>query len=122
MNFRFVGDKIHGILDYVVAIALVIVPFVLNFQAVSPFAQWFSVVAGIGLFIYSLITGYSLSARALISFRLHLALDFIAGIAFLITPFIFGFGGTPRTIYLVVGAAVILLVFVTDPNVEAKTP
>lgn len=121
MNFRFVNDKILGILDYAVAIALVVVPFILNFQAVSSFAHWFSVIAGLGLFTYSLITGYSLSARALISFRLHLVLDFIAGVAFLIVPFIFGFGGIPRTIYLAFGIAVILLVLVTNPDVGKET-
>ena len=120
MNIRFVNDKIHGILDYVVAIALVLVPFVLNFQAVSSVAHWFSIIAGIGLFVYSLITGYSLSARNLISFRLHLALDFIAAIAFLIVPFVFGFGGIPRTVFLTVGAAIIVLVLVTNPDVEQE--
>lgn len=118
MNFRFVNDKIHGALDYIVAIALIALPFLLNFQAVSPFAHWFSVVAGAGLFVYSLITGYSFSARNLISFKLHLVLDFVAGVTFLIVPFIMGFDGLPRTIYLAVGAAVVLLVIVTDPDVK----
>ena len=117
---RFVNDKIHGILDYVTAIALIAIPFLANFQAESAFAHWFSVVGGAGLFLYSLVTSYSLSARNLLSFKAHLVLDFTAGIAFLLVPFIIGFGGVPRTIYLAVGIAVVGLVLVTKPETDTQ--
>jgi hypothetical protein len=117
---RFINDKIHGALDYAVAIMLIVIPFALHFHAISSFSHWFSLVAGIGLFAYSLITGYSFSARAIISFKLHLVLDFIAGVSFLAIPFVFDFGGTPRIIYLIVGTAVISLVMVTNPDVAGE--
>ena len=118
---RFVNDKIHGVIDYVAAFALIAVPFILNFQAVSPFAHWFSVVAGVGLFVYSLITNYTFSAKGVISFGLHLILDVIAGAAFIALPFILGFSGNPRIFYLASGAAVVILVLLTDPNVGTET-
>ena len=115
---RFVNEKIHGVIDYVAAIALIGVPLIADFQAVSPVAHWFSIAAGAALFLYSLVTTYSYSVTGLISFRLHLTIDFIAGVAFIAAPFVFSFGGTPRIFYLAAGAAVVVLVLLTDPTVE----
>lgn len=109
-SIRFIPLNLHGILDYAVAATLIAAPFVLDFAMVSPFAHWFSIVAGAGLVAYSLLTDYSLSARAVISFRIHLALDFIAGAAFVVAPFAAGFDGAVRWFYLVVGAAVMAVV------------
>ena len=115
---RFVTDRIHGAIDYVAAAALIVVPLVANFEAISPVAHWLSIIAGAGLLLYSLVTNYTYSATGLISFGFHLALDFAAGLVFLIAPFAFGFGGIPRAFYLAAGAAVVLLVLFTDPAVE----
>lgn len=118
---RFVNDKIHGVIDYVAAIALIAVPLAANFEAVSPVSHWLSIFAGAGLLLYSLLTSYTYSVTGVISFGLHLAFDFAAGLVFLAAPFAFGFGGFPRVFYLISGAAVVLLVIITDPRVESAS-
>jgi hypothetical protein len=113
---RFINDKVHGVIDYVVAIALITGPFVLGFQAVNPLGHWLSVAAGAGLFVYSLLTSYSLSARKLIPFGVHLIFDFSAGVAFIVVPFLFNFEGTMRAYFVAVGVAIVAVVALTNPK------
>jgi len=117
-SVRFVSGSLHGMLDYAAAFVLITVPLMLNFQATSPLALWLSVAAGVLLVVYSLVTDYGLSLVKWIPFSTHLILDAIAGIAFVIAPFLFGFEGLIRWFYLVNGAIVLLLVFVTDPRIS----
>jgi hypothetical protein len=117
-SVRFVSGSLHGMLDYAAAFVLVTVPLLLNFQATSPLALWVSVAAGILLIAYSLVTDYGLSLVKWIPFSTHLILDALAGIAFVIAPFLFGFEGIIRWFYLVNGAIVLLLVLVTDPRIS----
>lgn len=119
---RVISDRIHGVIDYVAAIALISVPLIADFEAVSAVAHWLSIAAGGALLIYSLGTSYTYSAVGVISFGFHLALDFAAGLVFIAAPFAFGFGGTPRIFYLAAGAAVVLLVLFTDPSFKSGTP
>ncbi|MEO1251608.1 MAG: hypothetical protein AAFW81_04590 [Pseudomonadota bacterium] len=110
---RFINDQLHGVIDYLAALALIIAPFVLGFTGL---AQLLSVAAGVALIIYSLLTSYSLSARKAIPFNIHLMIDFLAGAAFVAAPFVLGFEGLVKTYFLVMGGAVILVVLLTDPN------
>lgn len=113
---RFINGKLHGTIDYATAVALVVAPFALGLPSASAFATWFSVAAGAGLFAYSLLTDYSMGIRNLIPFRVHLAFDLAAGLAFLAVPLLVGFGGIARTYCFVMGLAVVLVVALTDPN------
>ncbi len=115
---RFVNAKYHAILDYATAVLLMVAPFLLNFSGSE---KWLSVGAGAALLTYSLLTGYSLGVRSLISFPLHLATDFVAGATFLVAPFILGFTGLSQGYYFMIGATVILLVLVTDPATDSES-
>ena len=114
---RFLNDKVHGVIDYAAAIALMVMPFVLGFTGI---AMMLSVAGGAALFLYSLLTSYSLSARNAIPFGVHLVIDFIAGVAFVAAPFLFGFEGIVQTYYFVMGGAVILVVLLTNPAVGGE--
>ncbi len=119
MNIQFLPQKIHGMLDYAVALTLVVVPFVLDFRADSEFAHWLSVVAGVGLFVYSLATDYSVGVVSAITIRQHLALDFIAGALFVALAIVGGFSTEAAAFYGVVGAAVLAVVAVTKVDAPA---
>jgi len=108
-----IPSKFHGALDYAVAATLIAAPLLLGFQDV---AKYLAIAGGVGLFVYSLITDYSLSVRNLLSFKLHLVLDFIAAVALTAAPFIFGFSGLEKAFYLVIGISVIAVVLITDSN------
>lgn len=113
---RFIPLKVHGVLDYAVAATLIIAPFLLRFD--SALAHWVSVGAGVALVAYSLLTDYSMGARALISFRLHLVLDFMAGATFVVLPYLVGFEGVARMFYVGLGAAVMAVVMLSNPDTK----
>jgi len=116
---RFISPRIHGFLDYAVAAGLITAPLALDFAAVSPLAAVISIVAGLGLVAYSLLTDYSVSVRDLIPWRVHLTLDTVAAVALLLAPFALGFDGIPRAFYVTVALAV--LVVVATSQLETDT-
>ncbi|MEM8770202.1 MAG: hypothetical protein AAGD92_01010 [Pseudomonadota bacterium] len=112
---RFIPASVHGFLDYAVGLTLIIAPFALGFKGMEIVL---SVAGGAGLIVYSLITDYSVSARRLLPFSVHLAIDFIAALVLIAAPFIFNFGGVAQAFYVVMGVSVIGAVLLTNPNVE----
>jgi len=114
MNIRFLPQSVHGVLDYAVAVTLIAVPFILNFRQDSEFAHWLSVAAGLGLFLYSLATDYSVGVVSAITIRQHLALDFAAGALFVVLAAVANFSTEAAVFYGVIGAAVLAVVAVTE--------
>ena len=120
MSIRFLSPTVHGIFDYLAALALIAAPFVLGLGKISPLVYWLSVIAGVVLILYSLLTNYSYSLAKIIPFKVHLVLDLIAGIVFVAAPFVLGLVGLAKLYCLVMGIGVILVVAITRPSV-AKT-
>jgi hypothetical protein len=118
---RFITPKVHGYMDYLIAVALIAGPFVLFPAGTDPVVFWLPVIAGAGLIGYSLLTDMSASARKLSPFKLHLLLDLSAVLGFLALPFILGMSGTPKLFYLAFGAAGLLFVVLTNPNKTANS-
>jgi len=116
---RFISPRIHGILDYSVAGALIGAPWVLDLGATSAVAAVLSVAAGVALTVYSLLTDYSAGLRRWIPWRTHLTLDAAAAVALLAAPFLFGFGGLARAFFATVAVAV--LAVVATSQVEASS-
>jgi uncharacterized membrane protein YhaH (DUF805 family) len=117
---QFITQKLHGFVDYAAAVGLIVLPFILGLAEISALGHWISVAAGAGLILYSLITDYSMSARRLISYNLHLFFDLAAGVTFLVLPFVLGFEGLLQGYYLVMGAAVVLVVLLSDRGEAAS--
>ena len=114
MKIRFISPQIHGILDYVASVNLIVFPFVLDLGATSAIALWLSVGAGVGLFIYSLFTDYAFSVANALPFKLHLALDVAAGAVFIAAIFVLGFEGLVAAYYAVMAIGVFALVAVHE--------
>jgi hypothetical protein len=116
---RFIPTKVHGVLDYVVAIALILAPFIFGFSNVGGAAVVVPIVLGVGLIIYSLLTRYELGAVKLIKMPLHLVFDVVASLFLIASPFLFGFINQAPNAWLphiVVGAAVIVVVIFSEPQ------
>jgi len=112
---RFIPASFHGLLDYAVAITLIAGPLLLGFEGLS---KVIAMAGGVGLVLYSLLTDYSVSARKMIPFPVHLLFDFVAAVVLVAAPFVLGFEGTARLFYIVIGVAVIAVVLVTNPDVS----
>ncbi|MGB0505889.1 MAG: hypothetical protein ACPGGK_06800 [Pikeienuella sp.] len=113
---RFVTKRIHAFLDYPVAIALIVLPFVLGLGATTPLALWLPVVTGGAAFMLTVLTDHHLGVLPVLSYKFHLAVDFIVGVAFVILPFVLGFAGLDLLFYVVNGAAVLLVVSMHKPE------
>lgn len=116
---RFIPTKVHGVLDYVVAIALIFAPLIFGFADVGGAAVIIPIVLGIGLIVYSLLTRYELGAVKLIKMPVHLVIDVVASIFLIVSPFLFGFADEAPNAWvphIVVGAAVILVVIFSQPQ------
>ena len=113
MSLQFIPTKIHGALDYIVAIALLLAPMIFGFQEVGGAAVAIPMVLGAGLLLYSLLTNYEWGVFKVINMRYHLIIDVIAASLLTLSPFIFGFVKEAPNAWLphvVVGLAVVLVV------------
>jgi len=107
---KFVTKRIHAFLDYPVAIALIVLPFILGLGSLNPLALYLSVATGIAAFILTLLTDHHLGVFRVLSYKLHLLVDFLVAIVFIVAPFIFSFEGIDAYFYWINGAAVLTVV------------
>jgi hypothetical protein len=115
-SIRFVPTRVHGVLDYVVGLALILAPNIFQFANVGGVAVLIPRVLGVVLIVYSLITRYELGVIKLISMRYHLMIDFLAALLLALSPFLFGFNNKEPNAWLphvVVGIAVVVVVIVS---------
>ena len=110
---RFLTSTLHGLGDYAAAVVLIVAPFVLNLQEQSVIAHWASIAGGVGLILYSSITDYAFSVAKIISFRTHLVLDAVAGLALIVLAFALGLEGIAQIYMIVMGAGVLVVVAVS---------
>lgn len=122
IRLRFLTPRIHGILDYAAVIVLVAAPFLLGFVGSNILALSISLVLGVALLGYSLITDYAYSLSGTLSFKIHLVFDALSGVGAIAAPFIFGFAGAAKIYYIIMGLGVLLVVALTDPGAGEEEP
>ncbi len=107
---KFITKRIHAFLDYPVAIALIILPFVLGLGTSNPIALYLSVATGIAAFVLTVLTDHHLGLVKVLSYKLHLTVDFLVAIVFILAPFILSFKGIDAYYYWANGIAVLAVV------------
>jgi len=94
MPFRFVTKNIHAyLIDYLVALILLVAPFALTLRESGPVAMWLSVVIGVAALILPMLTDHPTGLIKIIPYSIHLWIDRVVGIVFLRALFVFGFSG-----------------------------
>lgn len=122
MSYQFIPTKVHGILDYIVAIALFFAPMIFGFSQVGGAAVIIPMVLGVGLFLYSLFTKYEWGLVKVLGMPYHLVFDVVASVFLAASPFLFGFANQPLNVWLphvVVGITVIIVVIFSKPQPAA---
>jgi len=107
---RFITKQIHAYLDYPVALALIILPFLLGLGESNPLALYLSVTVGVAALILTILTDHQTGLLPVIPYKIHLLVDFLVAITFLVIPFILGFEGIDAYFYWVNGLAVLIVV------------
>lgn len=107
---KFVTKEIHAYLDYPVALALIGLPFLLGLGESNPLALQLSVATGIAALILTILTDHHLGVIRVIPYKIHLIVDLLVGIVFVIAPFLLAFEGLDAYFYWLNGAAVLFVV------------
>lgn len=113
---RFVTRTIHAYLDYPVAVALMVLPFLLGLGSSNPLALYLSPIAGFAAFVLTVFTDHHLGLVRVLPYKLHLAVDLAVGLVFLALPSLFGFSGIDAAFYWANGAAVVLVIALSKPE------
>lgn len=99
---KIISTKVHGMLDYLVGIVLILFPWIWGLDPSSPEGMIF-IILGVAALLYSLLTNYELGAAKILSMRTHLALDAASGIILAASPWLLGFHESVYLPHLVLG-------------------
>jgi SPW repeat-containing protein len=122
-SIRFLPTRVHGALDYVVGLALILAPNIFQFTDVGGPAVVIPRLLGIVLIVYSVFTRYEWGLVKVIGMGYHLMADFAAALLLAASPFLFGFSNQKLNAWLphvVVGVAVILVVIVSKTQTDTS--
>lgn len=108
-----IGAVSHGILDYAIAILLIIGPSVAGFAGVK--ATWAYIFGGL-LFVMALVTRYPLGVIKIIGLALHGFVELLLIACLLAAPWYGGFtsGVTSPRFYWMIGLMMLVLWALTD--------
>lgn len=91
MDMKIIPTRIHGVLDYSVGTALILVPLIFGFEDTGGAAVIVPVFLGAALILYSLLTEYEWGIFKLIIMPYHLILDASLSLILILSPFLFGY-------------------------------
>jgi hypothetical protein len=120
MTRGFIPAFVHGLLDYPLAAALIVVPLVLDFDD-DP-AKWIAFAFGIGAAALAVGTAWSTGIVRVIPPLLHGYADIAVTVALIVLPFIVGFSSHTEALvfYVIVGAGGLLATLATRFPVAQK--
>lgn len=98
-----INTRLHGILDYLVGILLIIIPLAVFGTADSGGEVWVPVALGISTLIYSLFTDYEFGIFRKIKMSAHLTLDVLSGMVLMTSPWVFDFWEVSWMPYVLAG-------------------
>src|SRR5918994_5852262 len=100
---------VHGLYEYVAALALIALPLVLDYQSNSATAV--SVVAGVLLLFLAATTTSSTSLVNQVPLPVHILLDYALAAVLIASPFLFGFSDEtePTAVFLAGGVLHLLI-------------
>lgn len=108
---RFLPTMLHGILDYIVGLVTIGLPFVLGLQGSQ---RWTLIALGVAVIVYSALTDYEAGVVRYLRIRFHLLLDAVFGLAMLLTPWLLDFPLDARWPNYVIGVLALILVAITE--------
>ena len=111
-----IPTRIHGMLDYLTAVILIVAPFVLGF-ADGGAAQWVPIFIGAATIVANLLTRYELGIIKVLPMPVHLMLDVAMGVVLLASPWLFGFADLIWWPHVLFGA-----IYVVVPMMSARRP
>ena len=108
-----ISSRVHGVLDYATVVGLLNAPMVFGFHGTAAAVVYW--LAGIHLLMTG-CTDFPLGFFKFIPFRIHGAIELVAGIFLVSAPWIYGFAGdnVPRNFFIVFAIVIFVVVALTD--------
>lgn len=111
-----IPTRIHGILDYSMALLLLATPWLFGFVDIGTNPKSvIPILLGIGTAAFSLFTDYEWGAIRAIPMKVHLGIDILAGLFLAASPWLFGFAGEVYLPHLILGILEIGAAILTSP-------
>lgn len=107
-----INTKIHGYIDYMMGLLLIISPML--FDLPDGAASTLPVVLGIGTIIYSLLTDYELGLFKVIPLKVHLGIDLVAGLLLIAAPWLFDFDDEVIWPFVILGGLEVIITLLTE--------
>lgn len=120
-----ISTKTHGKLDYIIGLILMSSPWIFNYASSDQFYIWIPFALGSIIILYSMLTSYEHGFVRAISMKMHLVLDFIAGVFLAASPWLLHFDDVIYLPHLIIGIALVIAAFASQKeyNHEAvRTP
>jgi hypothetical protein len=110
---KVLSPTVHGVLDYVLALAFLLAPAMVEF---GDAAATLSTVIGVVYLAASLLTRYPLGAIHMIPFPVHGLIESIMAAGWIAFPWLFGFAGdaAARNFFVAAGAGLLVVAALTD--------
>ena len=115
-GIRVIPTRVHGILDYLGGIVLILAPNIFGFTE-NDDATWVARIIGIALIVLALLTRYELGVLKVLPMSLHLWIDVLASIFLAASPFLLGFSGEDANVWVphvVVGLLYLAISLMTE--------
>jgi hypothetical protein len=108
---RVLPTMFHGILDYIVGLVTIALPFMLGLQGSQ---RAVLIILGAIVILYSVMTDYEFGIVRFLRIRFHLLLDALFGLAMLVAPWLLDFPQQARWPNYVIGVLALILVATTE--------
>lgn len=106
-----IDARTHGVLDYILAVSLIAAPFLFG---LSGTAANLIAAGGTLYLVVSLLTNYPLGWLKVLPFSAHGALEVLLALTWIATPWLYGFSGVARGVFLAGGIGLLVVAALTD--------
>lgn len=122
-NKGLISTYAHGIIDYIVGVALLFAPNIFGFADLGGAPEMIPRLLGIAIIGMALLTQYELGLFKFILFKAHKTIDMVAGLYLMLSPFIHGFSNQPANAWVphvIVGLAILAVSLVSRTRPETE--
>ena len=118
---KFMSPKVHGIIDYLVVLVLLLSPTILGFTGTL---AMFTYALGIVHLLLSVLTDYPMGLMKAIPVTVHASVELLVGIALIVIAYtLFKDNADGKLFYVIFGTVVLLTWLVTDyKGIKQPTP
>lgn len=120
MSFaRLLPWPVHGTLEYLAGIFVILAPFVFGFREETAFPVFIGI--GVVIVVLALLSSEPTGVADLLPPTVHSGIDYLLAVFLLIAPFLFAFETVPETISILLGVAHLVISLLTRYPTQADS-